>query len=256
MSQDAGRQALQALSRFLVADSSLGDALLAVANIATDVMPSARMAGIAMLDSDGHAQTSVFTDEESPEVDKGQYSSGRGPCLDAWRTRVVVRIDEMEDATDDYPEFAQLAASHGIRSTLSLPMVAGDEGIGALNLYADNPAGFSKDDEEVGVDLAAAAAALLSNASAYWEARNLSEQLSEAMKSRAEIEQAKGMLMAQTPGITADDAFDLLRRASQRENVKLREIARRIVERRSPSHNSSSPPVSGGTRRPDPAPGR
>lgn len=55
-----------------------------------------------------------------------------------------------------------------------------------------------------------------------------SERLGEAMRHRAAIEQAKGMLMV-TQGCSADDAFDLLVRASQRENVKLREIARRMV---------------------------
>jgi AmiR/NasT family two-component response regulator len=59
------------------------------------------------------------------------------------------------------------------------------------------------------------------------------------MKSRAVIEQAKGMLMASSPGLDADGAFSLLRRASQRENVKLREIAQRIVERRPPSDGNS-----------------
>jgi AmiR/NasT family two-component response regulator len=54
------------------------------------------------------------------------------------------------------------------------------------------------------------------------------------MKTRAVIEQAKGMIMARSPGMTADDAFDLLRTASQRENVKLRLIAQRIVDRRPP----------------------
>ena len=47
------------------------------------------------------------------------------------------------------------------------------------------------------------------------------------------MERAKGMLMAQTPHLSPDDAFDLLRRASQRENLKLRDIAQRIVDRRS-----------------------
>ena len=51
---------------------------------------------------------------------------------------------------------------------------------------------------------------------------------------RAVIEQAKGMMMALSPGLTPDEAFDLLRKASQRENVNLRLIAQRIVERRSP----------------------
>ena len=60
----------------------------------------------------------------------------------------------------------------------------------------------------------------------------LGEHLNEALSSRAVIEQAKGILMAGTQGLTADAAFDMLRRASQRENVKLREIAMRIVEGR------------------------
>lgn len=50
------------------------------------------------------------------------------------------------------------------------------------------------------------------------------------MRSRAVIEQAKGVLMARSTDISPDEAFDLLRRASQRENVKLRDIAQRIVE--------------------------
>jgi AmiR/NasT family two-component response regulator len=47
--------------------------------------------------------------------------------------------------------------------------------------------------------------------------------------------------MAQSPQLSADEAFDLLRKASQRENVKLREIAQRIVERRSPPAPGGGP---------------
>lgn len=231
MSEDPRAQALQALSQFLVADVSLGDTLLRVSQITAEAMSSADMAGMSLLDDDGKATTAVYTDVESPQMDKGQYESGQGPCLDAWRLKRPVRIDDMTMAEADYPEFSRLAQEHGILSTLSLPLIAGDKGIGALNLYARTVKGFSEDDEEIGVDLATAAAIVLSNASAYWGARSLSEQLSEAMKSRAEIEQAKGILMAQSK-VSPEEAFDMLRRASQRENVKLRDIARRIVERR------------------------
>jgi AmiR/NasT family two-component response regulator len=72
---------------------------------------------------------------------------------------------------------------------------------------------------------------VLGNVSAYRTAVELSEHLSEAMRSRAVIEQAKGMLMAGTQGLSPDGAFDMLRTASQRENVKLRDIAQRIVDR-------------------------
>jgi GAF domain-containing protein len=231
-SSDARAQAFRALSSFLVAKTSMGDTLLKVSQITTETMPAAAMAGITMLAEDGRPTTSVFTDDEAPEIDRAQYDSGRGPCLDSWRQSRVVRLDEMAAAAGEYPEFAKAAQAHGVQSSLSLPLVAGDEGLGALNLYARVSGGFTDEDEAIGVDLAAAAASILANASAYWEVAQLSQQLSEAMRSRAVIEQAKGILMARSPELTADDAFGLLRHASQRENVKLREIAQRIVDRR------------------------
>ncbi len=232
MSSDPSAQALNALSQFLVSKTSMGDTLLRVSEITRAAMPQADMAGISMLGDDGRPKTGVFTDADSPEIDAAQYESGNGPCLDSWRESRVIRLDDMEAAEEQYPEFAKAAQAHGVLSTLSLPLVAGEQGVGALNLYSRTRHGFSGGDEAIGLELAAAAAIVLANASAYWEASQLSEQLSQAMKSRAVIEQAKGILMARSPQLTADDAFDLLRKASQRENVKLRDIAQRIVDRK------------------------
>jgi AmiR/NasT family two-component response regulator len=53
-------------------------------------------------------------------------------------------------------------------------------------------------------------------------------QLRVALMTRGVIDQAKGILMAQT-GCTADDAFDMLRAASMRDNRKLHDVAVRIV---------------------------
>jgi len=232
MSSDSAGEALTALSHFLVAETSMGDTLLRVSEITTNAMPNAVMAGIALLGEDGRPTTGVFTDEQAPEIDSAQYESGNGPCLDAWRQGRVVRLDDMASGAQQYPEFAQAAQAHGVESSLSLPLMAGGRGVGALNMYSRKPEGFTEDDEAIGLTLAAAAAIVLANASAYWEASQLSEQLTEAMRSRAVIEQAKGILMARSPELGPDDAFDVLRRASQRENVKLRDIAHRIVERR------------------------
>ena len=232
MRSDPRSAALVALSGFLFSELSLGETLTKVAEITTDALPGANMAGIAMLDEYGRVQTGVYTDPMSPEIDAGQYESGRGPCLDAWRTGHIVRIDDMTSAGTDYPEFAAAAIKHGVLSTISFPMSAGGQGIGALNLYGSEERAFTADDEAVGTELTAAASVVLSNAHAYWTAVELGEGLTEAMKSRAVIEQAKGMLMASNRNLDADGAFDLLRRASQRENVKLRDIAQRIVDRR------------------------
>jgi GAF domain-containing protein len=230
MSSDVRSEALLALSRFLVSEVSLGDTLRRVAEITVTAVPAAEIAGISMLGQDGLPITGVFTDETSPEIDAGQYASGRGPCLDAWREQRPVRVDDMAAAGAVYPEFAALALQHGVHGTLSLPLIAGGVGVGALNLYSRHAGGFSEEDAAMGVELAAAASIVLANASAYWAALELSEQLNDAMRSRAVIEQAKGVIMA-TTGCNADAAFDLLREQSQSENRKLRDIAQDIVIR-------------------------
>jgi transcriptional regulator with GAF, ATPase, and Fis domain len=231
---DARAQALSALARFQIAELSVGDTLNQIAEITLGAMPAAATAGMTMLGEDEQPTTEIYTDEESPEIDAAQYRERKGPCLDAWREKRVVRLGRVEEYAEQYPAFVAACVDHGILSTLSLPMTSGDVAIGALNLYARVPDGFSDDDEGLGLELAGAAGAVLSNVSAYWTAFDLSQGLAEAMKSRAVIEQAKGMLMARSPELTADGAFDLLQKASQRENVKLRELARRIVERRPP----------------------
>ncbi len=106
------------------------------------------------------------------------------------------------------------------------------QGCGRPQLLQRHHRWLQRRGEQLAGDLATAASAVLANAVAYWGAYDLSQQLTEAMQSRAVIEQAKGMLMAKSPDLSPDDAFDLLRRASQRENVKLRDIAQRIVDRR------------------------
>lgn len=71
---------------------------------------------------------------------------------------------------------------------------------------------------------------MLVNAHVYWDARELSEGLQRAMRTRASIERAIGILMA-NGGCSPQDAFQLLVRVSQRENRKLRDIAAEMVER-------------------------
>ncbi|MDQ3897796.1 MAG: GAF and ANTAR domain-containing protein [Actinomycetota bacterium] len=221
-------ESLDALSRFFVGDGTLKETLDRVAHLAQQAVPAAAMTGLTML-VDGRARTAIFTDETAPEIDSAQYETGVGPCLDAFRHREVFRIDDTEK-DDRWRPFSEAAAANGIRSTLSMPLIANHEGVGALNFYSRVVSGFSDDDVATGVQFATQAAIALANAQAYWDAHQLSQDLATAMKSRATIEQAKGILMgAQRCG--SDEAFQILVRASQRENRKLREVAEELVNR-------------------------
>ena len=69
---------------------------------------------------------------------------------------------------------------------------------------------------------------VLTNAQVYWDARHLNENLNQAMQSGATIDHSVGIVMA-TGSKSSQEAFQVLVRASQRENRKLREIAASIV---------------------------
>lgn len=171
--------------------------------------------------------TVVSTDELARTVDEAQYETMEGPCLDASRYGETYVVADMA-REPRWPVFADLAARRGVRSSLSLPLLVRDEPIGALNLYSRDPAAFAGA-VEAGEAFATEASVAVANAEIYHQARVLAEQLQEAMDSRAVIEQAKGVLMA-GQGCPPEQAFELLRAASQRENVKIRDIAKRIVD--------------------------
>jgi GAF domain-containing protein len=219
-------EGLAAMSRFFVGDATLQDTLQQVSDLACAAVETADMVGLTML-VEGRAKTAVFTDADAPEIDTAQYESGSGPCLDAFRHQQVYRIDDMEKDAQ-WPAFSEAAAAHGVQSSMSVPLLARHEAVGALNFYSRSSPSFSDEDVEVGLQFATHAAIVLANAQAYWDAHQLSDDLLQAMRSRASIEQAKGILMG-AQRCSADDAFQILVRASQRENRKLREIAEEIV---------------------------
>ena len=215
------------LSRFFISDGTLGDTLLRVAQLACEAVGPADLAGITLL-VEGRPRTGVFTDPASPEIAATQYETGNGPCLSAFRDDQIYRVDDTA-ASGPWPEFRRAAADHGIVATMSIPVSARSESIGALNLYSSTGP-FSDGHVEQTQLFAQQAAVVLVNAHVYWDARELNEGLQNAMRSRAAIERAVGILMAQSR-CSPEDAFQLLVRASQRENRKLRDIAADMVER-------------------------
>jgi GAF domain-containing protein len=238
MSETALTASLTALSQFFVGERTLKETLDRVTELTVDAVPAAEMVGITMI-VEGRGRTAVFTDQTAPEVDQGQYDSGDGPCLTAFDEQRIVEIESTLEP-GRWQEFRDVAADHGVRSTLSLPLGVDKTPVGALNLYASRERAFGETEVEVGSRFAAQAAIALANSQAYWDAQQLSARLGEAMAHRAVIEQAKGILMgAQRFG--PDEAFALMVKASQRENVKLREIAQRIVDTATSPSRSASP---------------
>ena len=66
-----------------------------VVDLTAEALPPVAMAGLAMLDEEGRRTTAIVTEATLPEIDTTQWDTGRGPCLDAWRTKQVVRVDDL-----------------------------------------------------------------------------------------------------------------------------------------------------------------
>ncbi|HEX2046665.1 MAG TPA: ANTAR domain-containing protein [Acidimicrobiales bacterium] len=218
----------EALRRFLAGEDDLNGMLTKITLMATETVPGCDLASITLLRR-GEPRTPVFTGKTALALDETQYRFGYGPCLAAISQRGVECVDVATDTR--WPAFADAASEAGVRACLSVPLADDHTVLGALNLYSTTDTGFDENAREVACLFADQLGLAAANATAYAEAYELAQQLQQAMESRAVIEQAKGILMA-AQGCDADEAFQILVRASQNQNRKLRAVATEIVARR------------------------
>jgi GAF domain-containing protein len=175
----------------------------------------------------GKGWTAAFTGQLALDLDERQYEVGFGPCVDSAVSGTLLHIKDM--ATEDrWPAYTPGAVKLGAGSSLSVPLPLLQDLSGALNVYSLEPHHFSDADLELAETVASYAATPLVNAIEFTQAVDLAAQLREAMKSRATIEQAKGILMERHK-LPAETAFDLLVKASQAQNRKLRDLADDLV---------------------------
>ena len=220
---------LRELNRVVLVDRTLDDVLADITRIAAAGIPGAEATSITLLRND-KAFTAAYHGEMALAADELQYEKGYGPCMDAGRGGVLLRIDDMKTETR-WPDYvARVQAETGVRSSLSVPLPYQGNSIGALNNYSTEPEAFASPASiEAGLEVAEVVAVAVANADAHWQLGEQARNMRIAMDSRAVIEQAKGVLMAQRR-VDPEQAFEILREASQRYNRKLRDIAQGIVD--------------------------
>jgi len=160
-------------------------------------------------------------------LDEVQYEAGDGPCLDAMSEGHTINAS-LGDGDGRWPDFTSAAKANAIGSTMSVPLVVNDRSLGALNVYSTDTQLYGEIEEATASLLAQQASAVLATAVAFADATALKDQLLQALATRDLIGQAKGILMAREQ-CDPSAAFDILRRASQRTNRKLREVAADLV---------------------------
>jgi GAF domain-containing protein len=229
----------------LLVESPNIDALLdKVVHLAAEVVTPAAACGITVR-RDGQPFSAATSNDLAAQVDELQYGADEGPCLDAMRSGTVVQADYLSH-DDRWHRYRPHAVAHGVVSSLSLPLLVDGESLGALNLYSATPAAFTEPQRTQAEAFATQCAAALTVSLRQMRQAQTHSQLAEAMVSSSVIDQAIGILMAQQR-CTAAVAFDLLRRASQNRNRKLRDIAGEII-----TNVSGAPPLPRPAFRPSP----
>jgi ANTAR domain/GAF domain len=213
------------IGREMVAPGTRTDALNAVTRVAVRRIPGVEWASITE-GIDGRFSTVVATDERARTVDKIQYELGNGPCVDAIMNATNFRTGHLE-SDDRWPEFSRRAAEDfGVHSMLSFRLYLEDDSrIAGLNLYATKADAMDDTSETIGTLVATHGAIVVAAAAA----RERATQLQTALVNSRQIGMAMGILMA-THKLSRDQAFDLLRVASQNTNRKLADIASDVID--------------------------
>ena len=226
------------LQQLLLESEDIRGFLDELATLTVRVLPGDLSCGITVR-RDHQAITVGSSDARASQVDEIQYGHHQGPCLHSLATGEEVLIDDLA-ADERWGDYQMPALGHGVRSSLSLPLRAEGQVIGALNIYASQPRAFGPPEQLLAGGFADEASRALALAVRIAERTEMSRHLQTALASRAVIDQALGIIMGQNR-CTADEAFETLRTISQNRNVKVRDIAAEMITAVSGHPPPSSP---------------
>lgn len=196
-----------------------------VVTLAARAMPHAGHCGLTLVRAGRRPQTLSASDPLPVEVDRIQFATGEGPCLAASMSDGI-EVSENLERDPRWPRFGpRCAAETGVHSMLAVRLALAGGDHAAINFYALQEHAFDDLDLAIASTFAPFAALAVEHTLREEDAGNFQEALS----SSRQIGTAIGILMARKL-VTASNAFELLRSASQHLNRKLRDLAVDVAE--------------------------
>lgn len=197
---------------------------VAVVREAAEAVPSALAAGLTLIQGDEPPRTLAATDRLVEEVDAIQYDTGEGPCLEAIQDNDITTSNDL--ARDGrWPKFCARAVDETpVRAMFGVRIFLGGDDRGALNFYANSTDAFTDLDRGVGAIFATLASLALQHSIEQQKTANLMT----ALESSRQIGMAMGILMS-SKLLTADQAFNQLRMASQHLHRRVRDVAEEVM---------------------------
>ncbi|MDQ0373357.1 GAF and ANTAR domain-containing protein [Cellulomonas humilata] len=219
--------ALVALQSLLVDAVSVEDFADGVAQAAAHHVSPATSATIT-LRREGRPTLMSASDPAAAACDEVEYATGHGPCLEAIDTGRLVHVADVARETR-WPRWQATTLAHGFGSAAALPRPVRPGVEIALNLYAPEPRAWTESALSIADVYADQVACGLTLFLRTADQAELNADLRAALVSRAVIDQAIGVIMAENR-CTSADAMSILRRASRNRKTKLRDMAATVLE--------------------------
>lgn len=191
------------------------------------IITGSQGAGVLLAGNDGLGFAAA-SDPRVVDMEMLQDRIETGACYEAFTTRELVIVEDLA-ATDRWPPYRQRALELGFGAVIGVPMHACGETIGVLNIYRREAGPWSEADVEAAEIVTAMGAGYVLHANQLRAQHDLAGQLEAAIASRDLIGQAKGLLIARH-GVDAREAFSMLRAESHATNLKLREVAAKLLD--------------------------
>jgi transcriptional regulator with GAF, ATPase, and Fis domain len=229
-------EAFSEIAQHVQASEDPDGSMSRITETARDAIHNCDAASLSVLTADG-ATTRAATDELANIGDQIQYEEREGPCLDAAMRERWVYVPTVRDDRRWPRSSVRLADEAGVGSMVSCRLTldaAPNHTLGGLNLYSSTVNGFTDEDQLLAILLASLGAVVV-------DASQQQAHLRNAIESRQVIGEAIGIIRSQSREVSSEEAFAMLSKASQRMNLKLREVARRIASGEQPTEPGSPP---------------
>lgn len=219
--------ALMKLVQIPLGQADIVSVLHSIAHVLHESITGVDGASIRFVEAD-RADVVAGTEEFAIELERLQDELGEGPSLSAVAGAQPVLSGSL-GGEPRWSRFGPRAGRAGLHSVLALPLRVVDLPMGAVTVYARAKNAFDDPATQCAWPVTAAASAVIANAQELARANRLAASAQWAMAERAVVERAVGILMSRR-GFSPDEAMTSLHGISQRQNVKLAELATRIVD--------------------------
>jgi GAF domain-containing protein len=188
-----------------------------------------KQASVVLITRGRRPEVVALTDPQLTDLYRLQIDAGAGPLLTVIETGQTLLIPDVVTETRWPAQWSEQVVAAGIRSAMHLPLVVSGRAEAVLSLYSEQTDGFDTDDIAIAHILARHAAVAIARA------RN-DASMAQAIDARKLVGQAMGILMERYD-LDSDRAFEVLKRYSQHNNRKLRDVAQELIGTRKLPHH-------------------